>query len=217
MLQKDTIIFLSELKKNNNRDWFAKNKDWYENSHKDFEQLVSELIHSISQFDIQTRYLIPKKCIYRIYRDMRFSKDKTPYKTHFGAVISEKKGSGFYIHVEPGNTFLSCGYYGLTSHQLKNIRQGISKNYKEFRTLLSDSEFKKEIGDLSRGSNVLKRVPVGFDKENPAAEYLKLKEFYTVKPFDDEKLFNRNFIAYTTNIYKLMQPIYEFLEEFVHD
>lgn len=216
-MHKDTIIFLSELKKNNNREWFAENKDWYENSRQDFEQLVTELIHSISQFDIQTSYLIPKKCIYRIYRDIRFSKDKTPYKTHFGAVISEKKGSGFYIHVQPGNCFLSCGYYGLTSYQLTNIRKGIAKNYEEFQTILSDSEFKKEIGDLSRGTHVLKRVPIGFDKDCPAAEYLKLKEFYAIKPFAQEKLFNENFIAYATNIYKLMLPIYEFLEEFAHD
>lgn len=217
MLHKESINFLSELTKNNNREWFTENKDRYENSRKDFEQLVTELLQSISQFDIQTRYLNPKKCIFRIYRDIRFSKDKTPYKTHFGAVFNEKKGSGFYIHIQPNNNFLSCGFYDLTPKQVKNVRKGIEENFEEFKSILSESKFKKEIGDLSRDSDVLKRVPAGFDIESPAVEYLKLKRFYVTKPFAQEKLFTNSFIEYTTNLYKIMHPIYEFLEEFAHE
>lgn len=217
MLQKETLNFLSELEKNNNREWFAENKSWYENSRNDFEHLVSELIQSMAQIDLQIKYLNPKKCIFRIYRDIRFSKDKTPYKTHFGAVLNEKKGCGYYIHIQPGNSFLTCGYYDLTSSQLKNIRKGIYEDYESFQNIISEKTFKKEIGDLSQDDTKLKRVPNGFDKDSPAAEYLKLKNFYVIKNLPQEKLFSNDFIAYATHIYTLMQPFYEYLEEFARD
>ncbi|MDR2122335.1 MAG: DUF2461 domain-containing protein [Flavobacteriaceae bacterium] len=215
MLQKDTFRFLKALKKNNNREWFAENKVWYERSRADFEKLVAQLIHSISEFDWEVKYLEPKKCIFRIYRDTRFSQDKTPYKTHFGAVFSEKKGSGYYIHLDPEGSFLSCGHYMLTPEQLKEARKGIYNDFDTFRQILDEENFKKEFGDLCRDEDTLKRVPNDFDKEHPAAEYMKLKHFYVMKSLSEEKLFREDLVEYASGIYKQVQPLNEFLNQLI--
>ncbi len=212
MLQKDTFKFLKTLKKNNNREWFAENKAWYERSRADVEQLIAQLIPEMAEFDQEIKYLEPKKCIFRIYRDTRFSQDKTPYKTHFGAVFGEVKNSGYYLHIDPEESFLTCGHYMLTPNQIKKIRKGIYEHFDTFQKILND-KFKKEIGDLYRDENALKRVPNDFDKDHPAAEYLKLKHFYVLKPIPEEKLFSKDFVEYAAGIYKKMYLLKEFLNE----
>ncbi len=216
MLQKDTFKFLKALKKNNNREWFAENKTWYERSRADFEQLVAGIISAIAEFDPEIKYLEPKKCIFRIYRDTRFSQDKTPYKTHFGAVFGRSKGSGYYLHVSPEESFLTCGHYMLTPDQLKKIRRGVYEHFETLQKMLTD-KFKKEIGDLYRDENALKRVPNDFDKDHPAAEYMKLKHFYVLKPVPEEKIFDKDFVKYAAGIYKQMYPLNEFLKDLLDE
>jgi len=216
MFKEDSFAFLKELKKNNNREWFAENKEWYERSRKDFELLVAQVINEISSFDKQIGYLEPKKCIFRIYRDTRFSQDKTPYKTHFGAVMRQQgldKTSGYYLHLDPEECFLTCGHYMLSPEQIKKMRRGIFDDYDTLRSILDEKKFKQEIGDLFRDEDMLKRVPNGFDKDHPAAEYMKLKHFYVVKEITPEQLLSPDFPQYAGSVYKTMYPLGEFLND----
>lgn len=220
MLQKNTYKFLQTLQKNNNREWFTENKSWYEQSRADFEKLVSQLIPAMAEFDPNIQYLQPKKCIFRIYRDIRFSQDKTPYKTHFGAVFSpvlNKKNAGYYIHIDPTGNFLTCGHYMLMPEELKKIRKGIYEDFDTFQSIINQENFKKEFGNLCMEENMLKRVPNGFNKNHPAAEYLKLKNFYVMKSFSDKKLFTDNFIDYAASIFKEMQPLNDFLNNLLEE
>lgn len=220
MLKKDTYEFLLALKSNNNREWFSENKAWYERAKADFEVLVTQVILHLNSFDSQIGHLDPKKCIFRIYRDIRFSQDKTPYKEHFGAgfrPLGSDKTSGYYLHIDPEGSFISCGHYMLNPEQLKKMRRGIYNDYETFRSILDNKEFKKEIGDLYRDDDILKRIPNGFDKDSPATEYLKLKHFYVYKPIPENLLFDKNLIEYISNTYRLMQPLGTFLNELLLD
>lgn len=220
MIQKSTYKFLKELKKNNNKEWFTENKIKYEQARADFEKLVSQLIPAMAEFDSDMQYLESKKCIFRIYRDVRFSQDKTPYKTHFGAVFSpvlHKKTSGYYIHIDPSGNFLTCGHYMLTPEEMKKIRRGIYEDFETFQSLINQKNFREEIGDLYRDENTLKRVPNGFDKEHPAAEYLKLKQFYVMKSIPEKLLFSEDFISQAVSIFKQMHPLNDFFNELLEE
>ena len=216
MLKKDTLRFLKELKENNTREWFTENKDWYENSRADVVELVGEIIKAIIPFDPTIGNTEPKKCLFRIHRDTRFSNEKTPYKTNFGAVIGARD-SGYYIHISPDESFIACGYYMLPPDQLRKIRKGIYSDYSTLREILDDKDFKKEIGDFGRDEDILKRVPNGFDKEHPAAEYVKLKRFYVMKPITEKQLYSDDFATYAASIFKLMQPLKTYLTELANE
>lgn len=215
-MEKDTLKFLETLKKNNNREWFTENKGWYERAKADFELVVAQLIQAISEFQPELKYLEPKKCVFRIYRDVRFSLDKSPYKTNFGAVFrlrTPERTSGYYFHVDPDEIFLSCGHYMLTPDQLKKVRRGIYSDFDTFQDILNNKSFKKEIGDLYRDDDALQRVPNGFDKNHPTAEYMKLKHFYVVKNISQEQLLSKDFVQYAAKVYKQMKPLGEFLDD----
>ena len=218
MFSKNSYKFLEVLKENNNREWFAENKQWYEQSKTDFESLVAQVIQALSSFKPKMKYLEPKKCIFRIYRDTRFSMDKTPYKTHFGAVFTPPglgKSSGYYLHLDPAESFLTCGHYMLPPDQLKAVRKGIYDDYETLRSILDNKQFKETIGDFYRDDDMLQRVPNGFDKEHPAAEYIKLKHFYVQKNFTEKELFSEDFIEFAAGIYKMMKPLNDFLNELI--
>ncbi|WP_029902205.1 DUF2461 domain-containing protein [Prevotella sp. 10(H)] len=216
MIKQDTLDFLSALSENNYREWFLENKKWYDRARADFEKLVGEVIQAIATFDSEIGLLQPKKCIFRIYRDVRFSPDKSPYKTHFGAVMRHHgldKTSGYYLHISPEESFVSCGHYMLMPDQLKKVRRGIYEDFEHFQEIIGEKHFKKEIGDLFRDEDALQRVPNGFDKNHPAAEYLKLKHFYAYKPLPEDKLFSDALVPYIRDMYKLMQPLSNFLND----
>ena len=220
MLKKDTLDFLIALKENNDREWFAENKKWYERARADFEKLVGELIQSIAAFDSEIGMLNPKKCMFRIYRDTRFATDKSPYKTNFGAIFrphTAERLSGYYFHLSPEEIFVSYGQYMLMPDQLKKVRRGIYDDFEMLQEILNEKRFKKEIGDLHRDEDALKRVPNGFDKDHPAAEYLKLKHFYVFKPVTQEQLFRDDFVAFATDMYQVMQPLGRFLDDLLED
>lgn len=220
MLKKETLNFLKALKQNNNREWFAENKEWYERSRSDFEILVAQLIQSIAPFDSSVAGAEPKKCIFRIYRDVRFSADKSPYKTHFGAALRSNlsdKASGYYIHIDPEESFVSCGYYMLMPNQLKKMRRGIYSDFDTFSEIINEKRFKKELGDLYRDEDALQRVPNGFEKDHPAAEYLKLKRFYVIKEVTEKQILSKDFVSYATDIYKTMQPLGRFLDDVLYE
>ena len=214
MLQKYTLDFLGRLKKNNNREWFAKNKSKYEDAKNDFEVFIFELINDIAEFDDSVSGLQPKNCIFRIYKDVRFSKDKKPYKNGMGASIGkgDKKSDspGYYFHIEPANCFLAGGKYNPAPEQLRAIRIKILENTKEFEKIIKNKEFLKAFEKLWDNRN-LKTVPRGFPKEHPAAEYLKYRSFFVLHKIKDEKALSKNMIDYSIKILKLIKPLNDFM------
>lgn len=216
MLHKSTIDFLKKLKKNNNRDWFNANKKLYEDARYDFEVFVFELIQKIAEFDETVSGLEPKDCMFRIYKDVRFSKDKTPYKTNFGAAINKggRKLSiaGYYIHISPTEYFLGSGLYMPAPDKLLAVRNSIAAKSAKFKSIVEGKEFKKNFGKLWNG-DTLKTVPKGFDKEHPMAEYLKLKSFICDHTVKEEKALAKNYGDYIAKIFKTAKPFNDFLND----
>lgn len=220
MLKNDTLKFLEALKENNTREWFTENKKWYDRARADYEQVIARVIHAVSSFDTSITNVDPKKSIFRIYRDVRFSTDKSPYKTHFGAVLRShgmEKTSGYYFHLDPAGSFVSCGHYMLRPDQLKKIRRGIYNDFEHFQAIINEEGFKREFGDLFKDDDMLKRVPNGFDKDHPAAEYMKLKHFYVLKEIPEEILTSEKLVSHVSDLYELMQPLSEFLNDLLMD
>ena len=171
--------FLKDLSANNNRDWFNEHRAEYETARVEFENFLATVIARISLFDESIRGIQPKDCTYRIYRDTRFSTDKTPYKIHFGGYINAKgKKSdhcGYYVHLQPAGSMLAGGSLCLPSNVLKAVRQSIYDNIEEFVAIVEDPEFKKYFPVI--GEDFLKTAPKGFPKDFKYIDYLKCKEY----------------------------------------
>lgn len=205
--------FLRQLAENNNREWFTENKNLYTESQESLVLFLEDLIGEMSEFDPEFGKIDAKKSLFRIYRDTRFSKDKTPYKTNFGASLGMGKGSqkgGYYLHLEPGKSFIAGGIYMPESSVLKTLRKEISLYGKEFLTILNDKEFKKYFPELDQDDK-LKKVPQGFEKEDPMAEYLKLKSFIVVYNLSDKEISDKNASKNLAKIFKAMKPLNDFL------
>ncbi|HXP51132.1 MAG TPA: DUF2461 domain-containing protein [Bacteroidia bacterium] len=214
-ISKETLDFLTKLKKNNNRDWFTANKDKYVAANENFVEFVAGLIKEISAFDKSVLKLDLKKCVFRIYRDVRFSKNKDPYKTNFGAAIAGSgKGlttrAGFYIHLEAGGGFLAGGVHMPEPDRLKLIREDISMEGKKFLKIVNDRTFQKNFKGLS-DEDKLKTAPKGFDKEDPMMEYLQYKSFIALHKLDEKTLLSPKFASYASGIFKTMVPFNNFL------
>lgn len=212
-IESTTLNFLRNLTKNNNREWFAEHKEKYISAQENVISFVENLIENIGKFDGEILKTDAKKSVFRIYRDVRFSKDKSPYKTNFGAGVGMGKGnkiSGYYLHIEPGKSFLAGGVYQPEPSVLKEIRKEISMNGKDFLKILEQKEFRHNFRGLSVEGK-LKRVPTGFDKEDPMAEYLKLKNFIVIHPISDEALMNSDAAKNFAKIYQSIKPLNDFL------
>lgn len=215
MLQISTLQFLKQLKKNNNKNWFDLHRTEYELAKADFLELTGRLISGIALFDKPIGNLNAKNCIFRINRDIRFSKDKSPYKTNMGAYfnIGGKKSNtaGYYIHVEPGKSFIAGGCWMPDPASLAQIRQEIDYNYAEWRKIITSSSFKKLFPTGIEGIDILARPPKGYDESNPAITYLKMKSFIMSKPLTDEILLNKTGIKEQLKTMKAMKPVIDFL------
>lgn len=213
MLQKASIDFLKDLKKNNNREWFADNKSRYETAKEDVLQLAGQLIDGIKSFDPSIGDLDPKKCTFRIYRDVRFSKNKDPYKTNMGAYMvkgGKKSGNGgYYLHVEPDGCFLGGGMYGPAGPLLKKIRQEIDYNEDEFRGIIGSDTFKKHFEEL-HGSQ-LKTAPKGYPKDHQAIDLLKYKDFLATENITAKALTSKGFVKQALTSFEAMMPLIHFL------
>lgn len=212
-IEASTLHFLKNLSKNNNREWFTENKDQYIAAQQNVLNLVENLIEKIGAFDEEIMKIDAKKSLYRIYRDVRFSKDKSPYKTNFGAGLGMGKGnkiSGYYLHIEPGKSFLAGGVYQPEPSVLKEIRKEISMNAKEFQEILQQDDFRNNFRGLSVEGK-LQRVPNGFDKDDPVAEFLKLKNLIVVHPISDDALMQENATKNMAKIFQSMKPLNDFL------
>lgn len=212
-IESATLNFMRKLTKNNNREWFAENKEKYISAQENIINFVEVLIEEIGKFDEEILKTDAKKALFRIYRDVRFSKDKSPYKTNFGAGLGMGKGnkiSGYYLHIEPGKSFLAGGVYQPESSVLKQIRKEISMNGSEFLNILKENDFRNNFRGLSVEGK-LQRVPAGFEKEDPMAEYLKLKSFIVIHPVSDEALMKKDAAENFAKIYQSIKPLNDFL------
>ena len=214
-VKKETLQFLKDLKKNNDRDWFAKHKPRYEAAYLDWQRFTGELIAGISKFDknIAAAKFQPKDCVFRIYRDIRFSKDKTPYKTNFAAGFSTKKGKwqapGYYIHINPTEGFMGGGAYMLQSEQLQALREELSLNGPAFKKVINNKDFKKY---FTVEGDKLVNVPKGFAKDDPMAEYLKHKYLLAMHKVSEKEILSPKFSQHCVEAFKAMRPFTQFIE-----
>jgi uncharacterized protein (TIGR02453 family) len=216
MLSKETLQFLEDLKANNNRDWFLDNKKRYEIFKKDYHKLVSDFLDAMKPLDASLEMLEIKNCTFRINRDIRFSKDKSPYKAHLGVWLSAgAKGqnrSGYYVHIEKGSSFIAGGFYSPEAEDLKKVRKEIAFFHDDLDAILNDKNFKKEFGNLDfNESNALKNPPRGYEKEHPAIEFLKLKSFTASQKFDIAEVTKKDFVAVMSQKLIALKPFNEFI------
>lgn len=216
MLSKDTLQFLDDLKANNNRDWFLENKKRYEAFKKDYQQLVADLLDAMKPLDPSLEMLEVKNCTFRINRDIRFSKDKTPYKSHLGIWLSSgAKGlnrSGYYIHLEKGASFIAGGLYCPESEDLKKMRKEIAFFYEDLEAILAEKDFKSEFGNFDRNEkDTLKNPPRGYDKEHPAIELLKLKSFEASQKIDFSAASKKDFVAVMSQKLIALKPLNDYI------
>jgi len=211
---KELFEFLKELKANNNREWFKANKYRYDELHTQHIAVVQELINRVSVFDPEISRLDAKSCIYRIYRDLRFSTDKTPYKTHFGAYMTGLGGrtspyAGYYLHLEPGNSLVSGGVWCPDPQMLKKLRQDIYDNMDEFVQILENKDFKRVYGALE--GETTKRIPEGFPKDCPHEEILRHKYYIVSSPKKDEFFEKANWMDEVANDFRILYPFNKFM------
>ena len=217
-ISKTTLQFLKDLKSNNNRDWFLANKPRYETAKNEFEEFVDNLLIQIAAFDPGIGHHSAKDCVFRIYRDVRFSKDKSPYKTHLGAHITAaaKKSeihsrAGYYIHIGPGESMLAGGAYMPQGPWLKGIRNELAHNADGFRKIINDGNFKKYFGTIE--GEKLKTAPRDFPKDHPEIELLKYKSFLAKHDCKDTDVTSPNFLKHATATFKALYPFDQFLNE----
>lgn len=215
-MMETTLKFLKQLAKNNQKEWFDDNRKTYETVKEEFEATVKVVIDKCTSFDKELAGLEVKKCLFRINRDVRFSKDKSPYKSNMGASISPggKKSAtpGYYIHIEPGKSFLAGGCWQPEPETLAAIRQEIDYNTVEFKKIMNAKEFKTYFKDLSK-ENKLKTAPKGYPKDHPELSLLQHKHFIMEIPLKDSEVLDKNFPAYVSKVFKAMYPMNQFLRK----
>jgi uncharacterized protein (TIGR02453 family) len=223
LLEPQTLRFLASLKKNNNKPWFDAHRTQYEAARIDFQNFIQLVIDQLGKSEPSVAGLSARDCLFRINRDVRFSKDKSPYKTNFGASIKpggRKSGlAGYYFHLEPGKSFAGGGLWMPEPENVKKVRQEIDYNWEEFRSLIGNKKFRTTFGDLYRGADIsLANVPKGYEKENPAAAYLKLKCFIAETQLPNEILTTAGLHKKTVSAFINMQPLLQFINRSIaHD
>lgn len=222
MLEPQTLKFLNALKKNNTKPWFDAHRAQYEAARIDFQNFIQLVIDAFGKIDPSIAGLSARDCLFRINRDIRFSNDKTPYKTNFGASIKpggRKSGlSGYYFHLEPGASFVGGGLWMPDNTALKKMRQEIDYNWEEFGAIVGEKNFKKIFGDLYRGEGIsLSTTPKGYERDNPAIEYLKLKSFIAEQGLQDEELTKATLHKKTVTAFETIQPLIQFINRAIAD
>lgn len=219
MLQPATIKFLKDLKKNNNKPWFDKNRKVYETAKADFAAFIQQVIDLHSKKDPGIKGLLAKDCMFRINRDVRFSKDKSPYKTNFGASINKAgrkamNAAGYYFHLEPGGCFMGGGLYMPMPEELKKVRQEIDYNYAAFKKIVEAKKFKAIYSDLDKSKEfLLSRLPKGYEPGNPAEEYLRLKSYIAMVNIPDKDLNSKDLVKKTVAAFDALYPLVEFINK----
>jgi len=220
MIQKSTLKFLKDLKKNNNKEWFDAHRTEFEAAKADFIEFLNGLLKKMTSFDPEMADINAKDCLFRINRDVRFSKDKSPYKSHFGASISLKGRKstypGYYVHLEPGNVVAGGGAYMLMPDELQKIRQEIDYNAKEFLKIIHHKNFKAIYKDIQ--GEKLVNPPKGFDSESEVLEYIKHKQWYAMTSIiPDSTVVTKDFEKNVLDAFKNLKPLNLFLQKAMKD
>lgn len=214
MINNKTLEFLEVLQKNNNREWFNENKSWYQESLKNIEEAAGMLLLAIQKFDPTMAGLDIKKCIFRIYRDVRFSKDKSPYKTHFGIFFApggkNSYAPGYYLHIEPEQSFIGGGVWMPPTQALFDIRQEIYYNFKEFTNITTNENFKSKFPTLDDTFKNAK-TPKGFEPDFEGLEIIKHKCFFFSHTLSKKDLTSPNFIQDSADLLNILTPFNQFL------
>ena len=218
MIKPETLAFITDVAQNNNREWFAENKERYEVAKTDVLALVDQLIPRLAAVDPQFSIDTPaKKCLLRIYRDVRFSKNKDPYKNNYGISFNIKgsdiHGPGYYLHIQPGECFFAAGFWMPEAAVLKKIREEIDYNASEFLDIINDKNF-KNIYHLSK-EDTLKNAPKGYDTDHPQIEFLKLKSFIAIYPLKDEDFLKPGIVDKLKKAFESVYPFVLFLRKAV--
>lgn len=219
LINKSTLEFLFDLKKHNDREWFQKNRSRYLDSKSNFELFIQDVIVGITGFDPVFKGLEASSCTYRINRDIRFSNDKTLYKTHLGAFIvrgGKQNGdryAGYYIHIEPGNkSMIAGGAYMPPSAWLGIIREKIDEQGDRFMKIIHNKEFVNFFGELE--GEKLKTAPKGFPKDHPLIELLKMKSYLVTRMILDKEVTGSGLFDLVIRGSKIMKPLNDFLNEY---
>ncbi|RYY57753.1 MAG: DUF2461 domain-containing protein [Chitinophagaceae bacterium] len=218
MFQPNTIKFLRALAKNNNKPWMDANRGAFETAKADYAGFIQQAIDAFGKKEPKIANLVAKDCMFRINRDIRFAKDKSPYKTNLGASINQggKKSpaAGYYFHLQPGQSFTGGGVWMPEPADLKKIRQEIDYNLKEFNSIVTSKSFRKVYGELASGDEYkLSRVPKGYEPDNPGAEYIKLKSFLGTLSLTDAQLTDKSLLKTTVNAFEALKPLVDFLNQ----
>ncbi len=212
-MHAELLLFLEELSRNNQRDWFQTNKPRYEALRKNFTEDVQQLINRIALFDPEIAGLQAKDCLFRIYRDIRFSPDKTPYKTHFGAYIAAggrgSERAGYYLHIEPGKSLIAGGIWCPSPALLKLLRKDIYENMDDFLSILQAPALHKIFPKLD--GDVLKRMPAGYPTDYPHGEILRHKDFCVTASISDQLIESSNWLDEISGKLQLLYPLNRFL------
>lgn len=216
MITSESLQFLADLKQNNIRDWFQANQHRYDLYKKNYRQVAEAFIAEMSNGDETLRHLEFKDCSFRINRDIRFSKDKAPYKTNMGVWLSAGSKNtnlaGYYIHMEKGASFIAGGLYWPDAADLKKVRREIDGFYEDLEDVVNDEDFKKIFGSLdSDENNTLKSAPKDYDKAHPAIQFLKLKSFTATAKISDKELLDKDFVKKASKKLLALKPLIEFL------
>ena len=209
------IRFLQDLSENNNREWFQKNKTRYDESRKKALFLTEVVINEIRKFDPEIPLLDPKQCLFRIFRDVRFSNDKRPYKTNFGSFMAKggRKSmcAGYYFHIDPAGSFAGGGIYMPGAEALKAIRGYMAENGEEFLSLINHTNFKKVYPEMM--DDKLKTAPKGFPPDHEFIDLLRYKSFAFMTPINQSEVLAGNFIGKLVESFKILHPVNRFLNE----
>jgi uncharacterized protein (TIGR02453 family) len=217
-IRKSTLDFLNAIKNNNNRDWFIKNKAFYSQARDNFESFVQEILNQIIDFEPILKGLEVKSCVYRFNRDIRFSNDKSPYKTHFGAFIvrgGKKNGdkfAGYYIHVEPDNSIIAGGAYMPPTPWLSSIREKIDEEPERFLKIINNKDFIKYFAKID--GEKLKKAPKGYPSDHPNIDLLKFKSYLVVNEVSNVLVMSEKYFNHTMLVIKAMKPLNDFLNDY---
>jgi len=212
-IKKESLDFLKTLSKNNDREWFSKHKDQYTDAHENIIAFASALHAEMNKHDtIETAS--GKSSLHRIYRDVRFSKEKTPYNTHWSGGFkraTKKLRGGYYFHIQPGNSFAAGGFWGPDTQDLQRIRQDIDINYEDWNKVLANKTLVKTFGKML--GDQVGSAPRGYTKDNPAIELLRYKQFLLKHDFTDQEVLSLDFVQNINNVFKKMRPLLDFMSE----
>ncbi len=221
MLHSDTISFLTELKNNNNRIWFEANRQRYETVRQYAQAFATTMLEELQSIDSYLAGVKPKDCLFRIHRDIRFSNDKSPYKTHIGIIFTPNRRyaehAGYYLHIEPDNCFIGGGIYMPSSNLVKQIRTEIAHSCDEISAILSNPNFTTYFSDFDYEDGLfLKKPPQGYSNSHPCIEWLKLKSFTVSKNFDHQIIKSTDLKNFALNHFKAIKPLNDFLNQSIH-